>query len=566
MDSEIHLRLRGMAFPTDDYLRGITRFARRVGPQMPVLVPDNTGTLAADVNQGDTIITVDRVITALALRGTLLLGGSLHQVVDIDDDDATVTVEPAATEDHAAGTEFTTYGYPVVADQETTHPTVSLAIDSAVPVLPGDEIAFPMNDAGGFAVIAVIEVEETAPDNYTLTLASRTPRALLDGETLQLRTHPAYESRRFGLPDPRYVPLHGPYALDLPIAVYSDDEGTDVDPVVVVHRLNINELPIADPEVGNGQAMIPERTIRTDQLLYFERRVGELDWDGNYTRIGVNSANQFGLEHRFVPRVRVSGARASGGIAVTAGLPGLADNQTITLFGMTIETQATGAFVESPGTDAVVDLRNLPTVEAELHAARLLWAALVRAQNATGAALTVPTEPPTATPVVELYAADAGPTGNQPIGGTATWVTHFGLIGGTGAVGWRMVAELLDGANAEISLVLMMDDGTEVRDTTTLVTVGDRSSIAVTFGPERGSCRAIRILGHGDPGTVVQLEDVITDAAEAEVLQYSVVLRGATSRYNHAVSAMLIKPILPNLDYLRPVIGTATVGGGYALV
>lgn len=242
---------RGLLIPLDPYLRGQVRAAKKVGDAMPILVPNNTATLALQLQTQDTTITLNANTLDYVGPGFLLslAGISIVEMISLTNNVAQL-IEPAGIA-LDAGTQISVYAYPikVLGDHTIPNPPLPrpdvIEIKTNVQLMKGDYLAIPATIPGTYTELEVIEIiaarksldpldaadpfiwqirinpvqQPNLPAKIQEFATSLTgiPHSLLDGETIYLRAFPAYFSKSviidrsyFNAPTAQI----GPYVID----------------------------------------------------------------------------------------------------------------------------------------------------------------------------------------------------------------------------------------------------------------------------------------------------------------------------------------------------------------
>jgi hypothetical protein len=284
---------RGLAYPLDPFLLGVPRFARKLGFEYTVLVPDNRWVL-----QDDAAWNLDRFV--LDVEPTWLRPGDyvsvgqreMHQVYDVSG--PTVLLATRLLADHDAGTHV--YHHSAVVIVEGTYTTGQTSINIDMPATwfctVGDVIAVLFNlevAAPSFVEYTVVSARligiTSAVSQWFVTLDRELHRGLADGEEIQLRAYPAYQSRALKVPQSgvAVIGIVGPYLLDWTSVPFVED----LDPVEyqTVQYLDETLVPTGTPLPGSKNMLVLDAVIRADQFMFWDQVAGTLDFNGTTKRV-----------------------------------------------------------------------------------------------------------------------------------------------------------------------------------------------------------------------------------------------------------------------------------------
>lgn len=475
---------RGLAYPLDPFLLGTVRHGRKLGFDYAVLVPDNRFRLAEDAGFLMDRFVMDTESQWIRPGDYVSIGlREMHRVTDISAE--TIMLDTRLQADHDAGTYV--YHYSSVVTVEGAYQVGQTNINVDLPVgwfcTVGDviDILYAAGDLFPsfvhYNVLACSLVESTSTTSqWFLTLDQELHRALADGEEVQLRAFPAYQSRALKVPQSgvALTGLVGPYLLDWTSVPFLDD--LDVVEHQTIQYLDDTLVPVESPFAIQKNTAVMDAAIRADQFFFWDRVAGDLNYDDGIKRVlgSRDAAGWWWLKTTMAPEMEIPVVAATGMIVtvapaalvnndyflltddldtqrieykVTAGyiatpevpatgtltvgaIPG--DNDTLVVDNglgtvVTFEFQATGAFISADPTFRIIDVQvaALPT-----DVAVAIETSVMAVQAVLGiAAVNVG-------PVVNLTHGTVTTRANVPLAATGAWWAGplVGMVGGTNAV------------------------------------------------------------------------------------------------------------------------------------
>ena len=222
---------RGLSLPIDLFLKGTPRFMKRVGTSYPVMLPNNTTTLATDVPAMGYILKLNaNSLDYLAKDYLLDLGGG--QIVAIAKvlADGQLWLNYRLRKAVRANTNIYVYGAPGYhnGEREVGADNVEIKLPAGMSVMVGDTLLQEGSVAFAYYEYTVTEVITNATPPHTVTAVRLTPllkRQVRDGELLYLKANPAYFSQLISLPQgyPDLPVQFGPFLLDRVTGLISDN-------------------------------------------------------------------------------------------------------------------------------------------------------------------------------------------------------------------------------------------------------------------------------------------------------------------------------------------------------
>lgn len=304
--SNVRLVPRGTPRFFDQNLRGTIRFATRRGNFLPVIQPQNSSTLAADVTPPTDRLVLASVTPGFEIANAVISlgpGRELTQISDIDPDTGEVTTAADMLGTHTTGEGVNLYGLPIeVIGAQAAADTV-IQVRSDFRIVIGDRVAIATTQ-GLLSSTVPTEVTGvlflgTALDgrrNYELTLAEGIARSLANEEDILLRAQPGYESR-----DER-IDIRGPFVLDYVSGPFFEE-------TVIEEYLNVQLLnSLGDPLTGfsNHQSVgknsaVTALPIPNESMLFWTVLAGSVQLrDGRFTAVS-DSDGRFALSYELVP-------------------------------------------------------------------------------------------------------------------------------------------------------------------------------------------------------------------------------------------------------------------------
>lgn len=304
--SNVRLVSRGTPRFFDQNLRGTVRFGTRRGNFLPVLQPQNSSALAADVTPP-----INRLVLASVTPGFQILGAvislgpgrELAEISDIDPDTGDVTTTDDLIGTHVTGEGIDLYGLPIETIGTQTAGDSVIQVRSNYPVVIGDSVAIDTT-AGLLSSSVSTEVMDvlflgTALDNrrnYELTLAEGIARSLANEEDILLRAQPGYESQ-----DER-IDIQGPFVLDYVSGPFFED-------TVITDHLNVQlRNSLGDPLIGferhvavGKNSPVTAMSIPSESMLFWTVIAGSVQLrNGRFTAV-TDQDGRFALTYELVP-------------------------------------------------------------------------------------------------------------------------------------------------------------------------------------------------------------------------------------------------------------------------
>lgn len=347
---------RGLLIPLDPFLRGTARAAKKVGDSMPVLVPNNTATLAVELHTEDTTITLNDNTLSYVAQGFLLSLGGQRVVGVANKTGNVITLMGKAGVSMQQGETISVFAFPVrmlgsylVPDPPLPRPDI-ITLKSAVQLMQGDylDISDVVN-FGSYNEYEVVEViasrkstlsEDSAnpyiyqvrisqvipqdiPDSVaeTITSLNGIPRDLVDGEIIYLRAFPAYFSKPLPVSSQYFnvtTAEIGPYILDRvsglvidnPESKPADDtnpagEGqVDVDEVLEVELLHASLNLFEKHRLGvREQLPVWNPTIEPEHMVMWRALRGFMDFEDGFVVLNLDDNGLGELETPLVPEL-----------------------------------------------------------------------------------------------------------------------------------------------------------------------------------------------------------------------------------------------------------------------
>jgi hypothetical protein len=348
---------RGLLIPLDPYLNGTARAAKKVGDQMPVLVPNNTATLLNDLHTKDVTFTLNPN-TLFYLKEEFLIslnGEKVVRVVGRVGDEITISENPDI--ELPADSPIYVHAFPItiLGDHSIPNPPLPrpdiIELKSNQLMMSGDYLSIPCNGVlKEYEITEIIasrkssrSVDALAPFIYEVKISqigipddlplevrehiptiSGIPRDLHDGETIYLRAFPAYFSKPL-IVDSSYfhVPLAsiGPYLLDRVSGLVLDNSETappseenpagdnqgDIDEVMEVDLLS-SGLDLFDRVRLQVREQLPvwNPTIESEHMVMWSPQRGTLDFERGFLILNLDKYGFAEIETPLVPEIDLS--------------------------------------------------------------------------------------------------------------------------------------------------------------------------------------------------------------------------------------------------------------------
>lgn len=306
--SGAHFIARGMSYPTDVFGKGAIRYGAKVEFTLPLLVPENRFRLDEEaIFQLDRIV-LDREPTWVDVGGYIYIGErELHVVDDVVDNVLILGTRLLA--DHPENQPVIHYSNPVKVEGSYSTGVTTLVVDSTTFIVRGDHIAISARSEPvlAFKEYRVNDYRLVSITNgiyqYQVTLDRGIHRELDNEEIIQLRAFMAYQSKVLPLPvnDSFMRQINGPFLLDWVSAPFV--RGLDISETQTVQRYSLSRAEIGPPQEVEKNSLLLDLPIRANQFLYWERVMGEVNYDGTLERflMYLNDEGKFWLKHTCAP-------------------------------------------------------------------------------------------------------------------------------------------------------------------------------------------------------------------------------------------------------------------------
>jgi len=277
---------RGIWIPADPFMRGNLRFARLTGEYMAVVSPDNTMHLAARAPQGESAVTVDRLLVRHDTGDTWLVpaclvrieGREVKKVSDFDVDDGTIAFTEPLDEDHAANVEVTLHGVPIFLNGSYAKGATVIVVKGDYEIFGGDQVLIDTIERDVSEALFDSIDGITGQRVYQLTLAKGLHRAVVDQETIHLRAHPAYSRQRCQLPAiPRFERLlTGPLLLDWVSGTLVGEE--TFRETMTIQLLGASFLAVGGKITAAQNQPVIRAPILAETMLQWDLANGKVNW------------------------------------------------------------------------------------------------------------------------------------------------------------------------------------------------------------------------------------------------------------------------------------------------
>ena len=304
--ANVRLVPRGTPVFFDQNLRGTIRFATRRGNFLPVIAPQNSSELAADVSPPSNQLKLSRITSGFTVDGAVISlgpGRELARITDIDETTGDVVTTDDMVGTHTEGEGVDLYGVPIeVIGDQAANDTV-IQIRSSFIVMIGDQVAIDttqglLSSTVSTTITGVLFLGTTLDGrtNYELTLAEGIARPLANEEDILLRAQPGYES------EAERIDVRGPFVLDYVSGPFF--EQTVVDEWLNVQLQNALGDPLAGfstpVSVGKNSPVI-NMSIPNEALLFWTVIAGNVQFRNNRFTAVTDADGRFALTHELVP-------------------------------------------------------------------------------------------------------------------------------------------------------------------------------------------------------------------------------------------------------------------------
>jgi len=357
-----HIIPRGASYPIDIFGKGTMRYGQKVEFILPLFVPENRFRLSDDAIYQMDRLQLNRDPTWIDAGGYVYIGArELHEVSDVIDN--VVILDSLLLADHPAGQAVYHYSNPIKTEGNYSAGATTIVVDATTFIVRGDHVAissrptitlsFQEYRVNDYRLVSIVN----GIYQYQVTLDRGIHRSLDDEEIIQLRAFMAYKSTVLPLPvnDSFMRQIRGPFLLDWLSAPFI--RKTEILETQTIQRYSASRAEIGPPlETGKNQVIL-DLSIQSNQFLFWERVLGDVNYDGTLKRLLIyfNDDGKFWLKHTANPPWEIPVTYASGGFV--AGDPAsilnndwfrIDDSETAMLF----EYKISSAYVPTPSAAA----------------------------------------------------------------------------------------------------------------------------------------------------------------------------------------------------------------------
>ena len=552
--SSTYVAPRGLAIPVDPWLSGELRWARKIGAAGSVWLPETFMQLDQNTGKGESVFYVHQLPDSL-VDGTIIEVSATEkaELLDWDTADFTLTVASAIESEKAEGSFVKVWASPVTMEGGISSGNTQIRVSSALRIARGDRIQIPVDADGSFSYTTsrtVLEsdlVEEDAEGaKYLLTLDASLHRDVASDETLYLRAFPAYFSNLVPLPDysAQYLSIVGPFLVDYLSGPLVAE--TKAEEYLNVRTYRADRDPLTPMLASSHNGQVNRMPIQADQLLFWNKVDGTINHDGANTICTCDDDGHFRVVQRLRPEMDPPELYATGAITAvaTASLSnneGFEINDGLALY--RYEFKVNSSFSASPGKTTI----DVSAVTTDKEVAALMLSVLVGESmnlsiTRSGRALS-------------LVNKATGTAGNQTITSSvsASAFTVQGMSGGGGDLSWVISAQ----SDADGTLLVRFHPNADQEYT---LTAGGTTTCIVTLAGNDDPATHIDVRVNSDPGAEVKLSTWSLSGSRVAYVEMEAVVQVETDQW--AGASLMIKPIWPNLDLLKPYPALDRVDGG----
>lgn len=280
------LKVRGLAFPLDIFLKGKTRFSKKIGDNLAIWLPDNHTTLASSLSSAQTKAVLKLPLNWAVPGSKILLNNQIYVFIeDVVDDGYGLLLTDKSPVTIPENADVVLYGHPleILGNYPGTSeaPIDTIIVKSNHNIYLTDEI-----NVGTFSYTVTTSTLDpvTLPDGrfqYILQVSPGIPENLTDGSVDQayLRAHPAYESPLLSVPTTSNTIIGsiGPFVYDRISGPFFTDMNVEETDIVTTYDTNGTLVKSA---ILGKNALIPNIPISADSFLFWDKVRGRIQWDG----------------------------------------------------------------------------------------------------------------------------------------------------------------------------------------------------------------------------------------------------------------------------------------------
>jgi hypothetical protein len=569
------VRPRGLAIPVDPWMRGTTRWARRIGGEASVWRPDTRMKLEEKTNKGEYVFYVDRIPDSMfdVLSWVSEVGNPSGPIMEVSDTqrvtvldvnarEFTITVGEEVLTARKQGDWIRMWGFPVTLEGGVTKGTTSIRVASPLRLTQGDSLQIPVTEGdpsycSASDITSVTLVEEDAEGKkYALTLGSGVFRDVDSDETIYVRAYPAYFSGRVPLPDysASFLKNIGPFLLDwMSGPLVHQEKAVEY---FSIQRFRADRTPLTPmlPSDHNGQVNV--MPIKAEQMLFWQKIEGDINHDGVRTIATCNDEGHFRLVEKLAPHMETEQLYATGHVSCMS--PSLFNNnESLDIddgsYLARFEFKAEDPFTPAVGKTTI----DVSTLTTESQVALAVSAAISASPLQISAS--------TSGKVVLLVNQTAGFAGNVLIEETVASSSFAiqGMSGGGGDLRWLMTLEAGSAGQLRYRFVPNADVVVDLVAGTNTVPITFPATDPVTHAPSLPATHLdLRI--KGEPGEKFLFSDWSLQGSRVSYVETETVVRVETDQW--AGGFLFLKPLWPSFDLLKAYPDLDKMNGGALLL
>lgn len=296
-------KFRGIILPTDLFLSGSVRFARKIGNILPTILPNNFAKLYQEAKLNDQNLFLDYFPASSLTFGTRIRVNrrEVKIVEDYNPDNNEILLTTGVQATYPENTPIEIYGQPIESDGAYPTGTTTINVDSTWKIYPGDVLVFTAAEIGVTAANLTATVGSPPTYSYQLTLDTPIPYDLEDRSPLLLRAYPAYESEIRVLPTLPGVLTSsgiGPFVLDWvsgPLLTETTAEET------MYLQLMTSAGLILEEGIFSKNDLVLRAPLQADYPLFWDIGRGKVNWDGSRFQAYTDDKGKFHIFKKLVP-------------------------------------------------------------------------------------------------------------------------------------------------------------------------------------------------------------------------------------------------------------------------
>lgn len=301
---------RSLPIYIDKILSGEVRFSLKSGNNISTLEPDVSAILSEDA------LVLQKSLSFKSVNRWFVPGSIVYFDLDyetcvIDDvlySENIIVLSEGLKSVHTAGSSLILQAVPITVNTSASYLSSQIIVDSTYFFTIGDQIAIELV-SGLYSSSVMYNVTEStynvSNSTYTLKLDKPINRGVVAGETIYLKSNPAYSSNIILIPTGYYsVNRNGPFLVDYLSGKIG--EGDSIEEYLSVQIFDQFGSPIYGtsytPQTMNKNYVIQSSNVRADSILFWNLIDGSFQYSKNEVAIMIpNESGKFSCFKELIP-------------------------------------------------------------------------------------------------------------------------------------------------------------------------------------------------------------------------------------------------------------------------